>query len=944
MDFRYGRQDGDCQHWVPSTSAHQNNLVLPFEGLGFTDVNISSRRDHLESAKGMPFMELLNIASGNPPIPPHWPSAESAATATASSHGGVEVLDDSFIWTQSQTDSNTPHFLASEVRLESDGSLPCSNPSIEDNGPMNETPQYQQKASVQPKGVKISIDLNKKHRKQKPKIKVHTPKVLVTGKPKRTPKPKTPKPKTPRQPRSNESLLGKKKYVRKKGVKILEEKGLSNDHPVHKHPKRTCKQSLNFSSVPQSREENITSEGISHQLQNGDGQGLPVDSNLNSEDCESSSRVNEHSKPESNLASLSQQDSSLTNSNVEVQTGQSSFRVYHRVLRSNPCLRESRKLGPNFPKICKQRRASRKRALEGQWAIISQKHYVTSSAKRCVLLELCNQIAKAEMRMLLPRQVKKEIIKHQKSFYCVLDLCYSFIEVKKKRSKRFIRGCRQISFYLKELSPMPSIEECFEGRKQTETFAEVGFDESKQSETLTKTTIFEDGKRSETTEKEDIFDGRNGTEDCKTPEKEEIFEGRNGTEDCTALGICCCMNELVGVEDKKKVVKRKRAQKKKNNKALTNAALKKALPEEIMDALVEKFKDLSLYEKPSLPKVDLDPETLVMWNHIMETGSFSYEKDHFLITDRAETSSPSDEKNKFWEDERAMFRGRASSFVWKMDEVQGDRRFTKWKASVADSVIGVLLTQNVTDRLSSSAYMKLAAQYPPQPNSKNETCPKDSANNQELAKSPEESTGSTCDSPSKELYINGEKRAEGLASPTDSVKGSHNILPYERESKAPQSKQKQNKGKAQKNAAFDCESFIRKYCKKERGERSPSTMDSLDYDAIRAAKVEEIANIISKRGMHNQIARIIKGFLDRVIKEIGSVDLEWLRTAPPNEVKDYLLTFERLGLKSVECVRLLNLQHQAFPVDTNIARVAVRLGWVPLETLPENLYLHDLEK
>lgn len=30
----------------------------------------------------------------------------------------------------------------------------------------------------------------------------------------------------------------------------------------------------------------------------------------------------------------------------------------------------------------------------------------------------------------------------------------------------------------------------------------------------------------------------------------------------------------------------------------------------------------------------------------------------------------------------------------------GDRRFSKWKGSVVDSVIGVFLTQNVSDHLS----------------------------------------------------------------------------------------------------------------------------------------------------------------------------------------------------------------------------------------------------
>ncbi|KAK6140001.1 hypothetical protein DH2020_026217 [Rehmannia glutinosa] len=98
--------------------------------------------------------------------------------------------------------------------------------------------------------------------------------------------------------------------------------------------------------------------------------------------------------------------------------------------------------------------------------------------------------------------------------------------------------------------------------------------------------------------------------------------------------------------------------------------------------------------------------------------------------------------------------------------------------------------------------------------------------------------------------------------------------------------------------------------------RTANTMDSVDWDA---------------------------DFLNRLVREHGSIDLEWLRDVPPDKAKEYLLSFRGLGLKSVECVRLLTLHHLAFPVDTNVGRIAVRLGWVPLQPLPESLQLHLLE-
>ncbi|KAG6427490.1 hypothetical protein SASPL_111736 [Salvia splendens] len=128
-----------------------------------------------------------------------------------------------------------------------------------------------------------------------------------------------------------------------------------------------------------------------------------------------------------------------------------------------------------------------------------------------------------------------------------------------------------------------------------------------------------------------------------------------------------------------------------------------------------------------------------------------------------------------------------------------------------------------------------------------------------------------------------------------------------------------------------------------KNERTDFTLDSVDWDAIRCADVNEIAHTIKERGMNNVLAERIKDFLNRLVRDHGSIDLEWLRDVPPDKAKEYLLSVRGLGLKSVECVRLLTLHHLAFPVDTNVGRIAVRLGWVPLRPLPESLQLHLLE-
>ncbi|KAH0640940.1 hypothetical protein KY285_037526 [Solanum tuberosum] len=153
---------------------------------------------------------------------------------------------------------------------------------------------------------------------------------------------------------------------------------------------------------------------------------------------------------------------------------------------------------------------------------------------------------------------------------------------------------------------------------------------------------------------------------------------------------------------------------------------------------------------------------------------------------------------------------------------------------------------------------------------------------------------------------------------------------------------KEGPGKEKQNVDWDSLRLQAESNGKKR-EKTANTMDSLDWDAVRCADVNEIAHTIRERGMNNMLAERIKDFLNRIFREHGSIDLEWLRDVPPDKAKEYLLSIWGLGLKSVECVRLLTLHNLAFPVDTNVGRIAVRLGWVPLQPLPESLQLHLLE-
>eukprot|EP00250_Pteridium_aquilinum_P035547 c9631_g1_i1 orf=569-6229(-) len=125
--------------------------------------------------------------------------------------------------------------------------------------------------------------------------------------------------------------------------------------------------------------------------------------------------------------------------------------------------------------------------------------------------------------------------------------------------------------------------------------------------------------------------------------------------------------------------------------------------------------------------------------------------------------------------------------------------------------------------------------------------------------------------------------------------------------------------------------------------RSSLHEDSVNWDAVRLADLGELADTIKERGMHHVLSGRIKAFLTSVHEDHGSVDLEWLRNLSSEKAREFLMSIHGLGVKSVECIRLLTLHHLAFPVDTNVGRICVRLGWVPIEPLPEEVQLHLVE-
>ncbi|KAL8130112.1 hypothetical protein V2J09_019267, partial [Rumex salicifolius] len=264
-------------------------------------------------------------------------------------------------------------------------------------------------------------------------------------------------------------------------------------------------------------------------------------------------------------------------------------------------------------------------------------------------------------------------------------------------------------------------------------------------------------------------------------------------------------------------------------------------------------------------------------------------------------------KQRWWDKQREMLHKKSELFVMVMREFLGNRAFSPWKGSVVDS--------------HSSAYMSMVARYP--------------------ARLLREDTQLCIEYTSASSHQEDETNVE-IPSSQESV-GSSTTPKQDTDSPESSNTKQKTKEKGMGDAEINWDELRTTYSRQNHGkQRCLETLDGIDWNAVRKADVHEIAKVIEKRGQNNILAQKIKRFLDRMIEDHGSIDLEWLRDVPPLKTKEYLGSIYGIGLKSVECLRLLTLHHHAFPVDTNVGRIAVRLGWVPLQPLPELVELHLL--
>jgi endonuclease-3 len=103
------------------------------------------------------------------------------------------------------------------------------------------------------------------------------------------------------------------------------------------------------------------------------------------------------------------------------------------------------------------------------------------------------------------------------------------------------------------------------------------------------------------------------------------------------------------------------------------------------------------------------------------------------------------------------------------------------------------------------------------------------------------------------------------------------------------------------------------------------------------APAEKIAAAIRPGGLADIKSARMKAILSRIYADFGDYSLAGMKSWPGARAREYLMSLDGIGPKTVACVMVFDLGIPAFPVDTHVARVSRRLGWCPEKTPPEKI-------
>lgn len=101
------------------------------------------------------------------------------------------------------------------------------------------------------------------------------------------------------------------------------------------------------------------------------------------------------------------------------------------------------------------------------------------------------------------------------------------------------------------------------------------------------------------------------------------------------------------------------------------------------------------------------------------------------------------------------------------------------------------------------------------------------------------------------------------------------------------------------------------------------------WEAVRDAETADVVAAIRPAGLANQKGPRIQNALRYITQSRGSITLDFIADMDVAEAKAWLTAIDGIGPKTAAIVLCFAFGKPAFPVDTHIHRVSIRLGLIP---------------
>ena len=110
------------------------------------------------------------------------------------------------------------------------------------------------------------------------------------------------------------------------------------------------------------------------------------------------------------------------------------------------------------------------------------------------------------------------------------------------------------------------------------------------------------------------------------------------------------------------------------------------------------------------------------------------------------------------------------------------------------------------------------------------------------------------------------------------------------------------------------------------------------WEDVRIAETSDVIRAIRSAGLANQKAPRIQNVLEKIYREVGEYNIDFLADMPIDKAKKWLISLKGVGPKTAAIVLCFAYDRPAFPVDTHVHRTSKRIGFLPEKISADNAH------